>query len=172
MVKLLRWTLQDQNVDLCTECATRSTASESMGIEMIYRGIDISMVPFDDVAEYNRMCEHLGLARLQQTLVCDRKFWLNSHYASIDVYDYVMKLTPDSAEARARVQSELALYESNNLMDVLRLLIYMVDHMRQHHVVWGVGRGSSVASYVLYLIGVHRIDSLKFQLDIREFIKD
>jgi len=34
-----------------------------------------------------------------------------------------------------------------------------------------VGRGSSVASYCLYLLGVHKINSLKFDLDIKEFLK-
>ena len=35
----------------------------------------------------------------------------------------------------------------------------------------GVGRGSSVASYILYLIGVHRIDSIKYNLDWKEFLR-
>jgi len=50
-------------------------------------------------------------------------------------------------------------------------MIYLVDFMRENEIVWGVGRGSSVASYVLYLIGVHRIDSIKFGLDWREFLR-
>jgi DNA polymerase III alpha subunit len=43
--------------------------------------------------------------------------------------------------------------------------------MRENDIVWGVGRGSSVASYTLYLIGVHKIDSIKYELDINEFLK-
>jgi DNA polymerase III alpha subunit len=43
--------------------------------------------------------------------------------------------------------------------------------MRSNNIVWGVGRGSSVASYVLYLLGVHKVDSIKYGLDIREFLK-
>jgi DNA polymerase III alpha subunit len=34
-----------------------------------------------------------------------------------------------------------------------------------------VGRGSSVASYVLYLLGVHRIDSMFYDLDPSEFLR-
>jgi DNA polymerase III alpha subunit len=44
--------------------------------------------------------------------------------------------------------------------------------MREHGVVWGVGRGSSVASYVLFLIGIHKIDSLYYDLPIDEFLKE
>jgi len=55
--------------------------------------------------------------------------------------------------------------------DLLRYMIYLVDFMREHTIVWGVGRGSSVASYVLYLIGVHKIDSIQYGLDWREFLR-
>jgi DNA polymerase III alpha subunit len=56
-------------------------------------------------------------------------------------------------------------------MDLLKYLKYLVDTMRENKIVWGVGRGSSVASYALYLIGVHKVDSIKYQLDINEFLK-
>jgi DNA polymerase III alpha subunit len=51
------------------------------------------------------------------------------------------------------------------------MLKYIVDTLRDNKIIWGVGRGSSVSSYVLYLLGVHRIDSLKYQLDYREFLR-
>jgi DNA polymerase III alpha subunit len=57
------------------------------------------------------------------------------------------------------------------MFDLLFYLKYLVDTLRENKVLWGVGRGSSVASYVLYLIGVHKIDSLKYNLDIAEFLK-
>jgi len=47
----------------------------------------------------------------------------------------------------------------------------MVDNLRKRNVVWGVGRGSSVSSYVLFCIGINRIDPLKFNLDVGEFLK-
>lgn len=70
-----------------------------------------------------------------------------------------------------RVGEELVLYQNRNLFNLLRYLKYLVDTLRKHNIIWGVGRGSSVASYVLYLIGVHRIDSLRYNLDITEFLK-
>jgi len=48
---------------------------------------------------------------------------------------------------------------------------YVVDTLRSNSIVWGVGRGSSVASYVLFIIGVHKIDSVKYKLAINEFFK-
>lgn len=70
-----------------------------------------------------------------------------------------------------RVNLELELYIKYNMLNLLFYLKYLVDTMREHNIVWGVGRGSSVSSYVLYLIGVHKIDSLRYNLDINEFFK-
>lgn len=75
-------------------------------------------------------------------------------------------------EQTNRVTQELELFIQHNMFDLLFYLKYLVDTMRENKIVWGVGRGSSVASYVLYLIGVHKIDSLKYNLDIKEFLKE
>ena len=74
-------------------------------------------------------------------------------------------------EQTDRVSTELNLYIQHGMMDLLFYLKYLVDTMRENNIVWGVGRGSSVASYVLYLIGIHKIDSIKYDLDIKEFLK-
>lgn len=74
-------------------------------------------------------------------------------------------------EEAIRISQELELFISYNMLNVLRYVKYLVDTMRENSIVWGVGRGSSVASYVLYLIGVHKVNSLKYNLDINEFLK-
>jgi DNA polymerase III alpha subunit len=75
-------------------------------------------------------------------------------------------------EQTNRVTQELELFIQHSMFDLLFYLKYLVDTMRKNKIVWGVGRGSSVASYVLYLLGVHKIDSLKYNLDIKEFLKE
>jgi DNA polymerase III alpha subunit len=77
----------------------------------------------------------------------------------------------ENQEQTDRVSLELELFIQHGMMDLLYYIKYLVDTMRANKIVWGVGRGSSVASYVLYLIGVHKIDSIKYQLDINEFLK-
>lgn len=72
---------------------------------------------------------------------------------------------------KERVSKELELFIKHDMIELLDFLKYLVDTMREKNIIWGVGRGSSVASYVLYLIGVHKIDSLKYNLDIGEFLK-
>lgn len=74
-------------------------------------------------------------------------------------------------EQRDRVSQELDLYTKHGMLDLLYVMQYIVDTLRQNNIVWGVGRGSSVASYVLFLIGVHKIDPIKYEIPIDEFFK-
>lgn len=97
--------------------------------------------------------------------------WLMpDQYKNLDIAEHVLNLCQSEA-ALQRVGEELLLYQARDLFDLLRYLRFLVDIMRQNNLIWGVGRGSSVASYVLYLLGVHRIDSLHYNLDIAEFLR-
>jgi DNA polymerase III alpha subunit len=91
-------------------------------------------------------------------------------YKQLDIAQWVLDQCKTQQELQ-RVGQELLLYQEREAFDLLRYLKYFVDTMRAQGVVWGLGRGSSVASYVLYLIGVHRINSLYYDLDIKEFLK-
>lgn len=70
-----------------------------------------------------------------------------------------------------RLFTELELYKKMGMLEVLRTIIYIVDTLTQNNIVWGVGRGSSVSSYVLYLIGIHDVDSYAYDLDINDFLR-
>ena len=91
-------------------------------------------------------------------------------YQQLDIAAHVLSLCATQAELQ-RCGEELLLYQERGLFDLLRYLVYLVSIMTEHGVIWGVGRGSSVASYVLYLLNVHRIDSMYYNLDIREFLR-
>ena len=91
-------------------------------------------------------------------------------YKNTDIAQHVLDLcrTPEQLQ---RAGEELLLFQEHGLFDLLRYLRYLVDVMQENNVIWGVGRGSSVASYVLYLLRVHRIDSMYYDLDPREFLR-
>lgn len=91
-------------------------------------------------------------------------------YKDLDIVEYVLSLCKTEVELQ-RVAEELFLFQDRNMFPLLKYLVYLVDTMREHNIVWGVGRGSSVASYVLYLIGIHRIDSIFYDLSIYEYLK-
>lgn len=101
---------------------------------------------------------------------CQNTWFMPDEYKQLDIAEHVLSLCETDAQLQ-RVGQELLLYQERNLFDLLRYLKYLVDVMTENHVIWGVGRGSSVASYVLYLLGVHRIDSLYYDLDPEEFLR-
>jgi len=91
-------------------------------------------------------------------------------YKTFDIAQWVLEQCNTDHE-RQRVGEELLMYLDRNLFSLLQYIKYLVDTMRKHNIVWGVGRGSSVSSYVLYLIGIHKIDSMYYDLDINEFLR-
>lgn len=99
-----------------------------------------------------------------------QKNWhMPQEYKDMDIAHYVLDQCQNDAELQ-RAGQEILLFVEYNLLDLLKYLKYLVDTMRENNVVWGVGRGSSVASFVLFLLGVHKINSLYFDLDINEFL--
>jgi DNA polymerase III alpha subunit len=113
--------------------------------------------PHFDVADYDRACQS--------------NWNMPSEYKTLDIEAWIWTQCPPWDPQHTRVTEELAAFKERNMMDLLRWLKYFVDTCNKNNVVWGIGRGSSVASYVLYLIGVHHIDSIKYNLEWQEFLR-
>lgn len=133
----------------------------------------------DELNQYNKsknkLCKHPALL-FDVADNHDHQFLTNiwyfpDKYKDIDIRLYILDKCTTDVEV-ARVNHELDLYEDRDLFDLLRLMIFLVDYFRTNRYVWGVGRGSSVSSYVLYLIGIHKIDSIKYDLQIEEFLRE
>lgn len=101
---------------------------------------------------------------------CQANWHMPEEYKQLDIAAHVLELCQTDAELQ-RCGQELMLFQERNLFDLLRYLKYLVDVMSKNRLIWGVGRGSSVASYVLFKLGVHRIDSLFYELDPAEFLR-
>lgn len=145
--------------------------------------LDLSRFQVEDSLEYNRSVAELhaeldlldsyhdiNMSVEEFDKVLQKNWHMPEEYKQMDIAAYVLGLCQEPHELQ-RVGEELLLFQERNLFDLLRYLKYLVDTLRKNNVVWGVGRGSSVASYVLFLIGVHKIDSLFYSLDIDEFLK-
>lgn len=115
-----------------------------------YKEIDCSIGEFDSTLQNN--------------------WYVPESYKQLDIAAWVLDQCKTQEELQ-RVGQELLLYQERNLFPLLTQLKYIVDTWRSNNIVWGVGRGSSVASYVLYLIGVHKINSIYYDLDISEFLR-
>jgi len=134
-----------------------------------------SVIQFDDQLELNNKPTFLEYKPLSMSVddydnANQNNWYLPEEYKNFDIAKYVLDLCQTDSELQ-RVGEELIKYQELNMFPVLRYCKYLVDTMRKHNVVWGVGRGSSVASYVLFLIGIHRINSLHYDLSIDEFLK-
>ena len=155
-------------------------------IDMIYSGhIDKCHVvlcePSDDVEQFNTAMEAQGLPQLSKYIpldvdqtsfdaVCQSEWFMPEEYKNYPIYDYCLNKC-NTLEQKQRVMEEFDAFDKHKMLNLLKYMKYLVDFMRENNIVWGVGRGSSVASYVLYLIGVHRIDSVQYDLDWHEFLR-
>jgi DNA polymerase III alpha subunit len=122
--------------------------------------------------DMNPLQKYIPLDVDQKTFdgVCQGEWFMPDEYKNMDIYRVVEERCNTNEEV-TRIDEEFIAYEEKGLLDLLRYMVYLVDFMRENNIVWGVGRGSSVASYILYLIGVHRINSIQFGLDWREFLR-
>ena len=98
------------------------------------------------------------------------KWHLPIEYLNMDIAQYVLDKCNTETELQ-RAGEELIKFQEREMFILLKYLKYLVDTMRKNNIVWGVGRGSSVASFVLFLLEVHRINSLYYDLSIDEFLK-
>ena len=162
--------------------------SEEEAFRALYqnKNFSISDINIEDdqvVQQYNQALEinadkiaaltalkELDMPLKEFDLTNQKNWFIPEEYKNFDIVNFLLKQTQNE-EQYQRVVTELELYIQYNMLEVLIYIKYLVDTMRANKIVWGVGRGSSVASYILYLIGIHKIDSLKFSLDIKEFLR-
>lgn len=135
-------------------------------VEQFNAAKDSNRDSFDYLNKYSE--PNISLEQFDTNL--QNNWFMPEGYRSFDIGQYLLSLCKTEIETN-RVLEELELFVQYDMIELLCYLKYLVDTMRENNIVWGVGRGSSVASYCLYLLGVHKIDSIKYDLDIREFLK-
>lgn len=121
-----------------------------------------------NVISYNTINENLSLN--DYDLMCQNNWHMPEQYQDLDVAEHVLSLCKTEDELQ-RIGQELLIYQERDMFPLLRYLKYLVDTMKLNNIIWGVGRGSSVASYVLYKLEVHKVNSLYYDLDIRDFLR-
>lgn len=162
---------------------TYTTSKELCSLLYQNPKLDISLFQVEDTLEYNRSVAKLyadqdlldNYKEIAESLEdFDSRLQQNWHmpeeYKQLDIAEWLLNQCKEDHEIQ-RVGEELLLYQERNLFNLLRYLKYMIDTFRKNNVVWGVGRGSSVASYILFLLGVHKIDSIYYKLSVDEFLK-
>ena len=166
------------------QCGVAHTSTDEL-CDLLYKNplLDLSLFLVEDPTEYNKSIkqlyaemsylrpyinENLDINEFDQRN--QSNWYMPKQYQELDIAEWILNQCASEAELQ-RVGQELLLYQERNLFPLLQFMKYLVDTLRNNKIVWGVGRGSSVSSYVLYLIGVHKINSLYYDLDIDEFLK-
>lgn len=126
--------------------------------------LDLKNIP--DISKYSEPSCSVSEFDLRN----QKEWFIPNEYRNIDIAKIVLDRCQNDSELQ-RAGKELLMFQERNLFPLLRYLKYLVDTMRKYNVIWGVGRGSSVASFVLFLLEVHRINSLHYDLPIEEFLK-
>lgn len=162
----------------------RFVMSADEAVEMMLEGKDISgayILEGTDVISYNEHCSSMGMHPINVYKELDveleefhgencETWFIPWEYTIHDMKEYVLGLCDTDIE-RERVCEEMVLFEERGMIPMLRYIRYMIDVMKEHNVVWGVGRGSSVSLYTLFVMGLHKVDSIEYELDYMEFFK-
>ena len=157
-------------------------------MDLIYKGkedllFNVLADDNDETKKFNKSVELTGTGqqlKFYKSLDIDLKsfdkllqneWFMPNSYKQFDIEKYLDKVCPDTDIARQRVKDELQAFKKMGFENLLKFLHFLVTFMRDNKIVWGVGRGSSVASYVLFLLGVHKVDSIQYDLDWQEFLR-
>tara|TARA_Y200000002_G_scaffold313184_1_gene270595 strand:- start:744 stop:1265 length:522 start_codon:yes stop_codon:yes gene_type:complete len=103
--------------------------------------------------------------------ILQNEWFMPEKYKKLNIEEYLSTIVSIKSPEWKVVSEELVEFKKRNMYPLLQFLVYLVDFMRDNKIVWGVGRGSSVASYVLYAIGIHKINPIQYGLDWREFLR-
>lgn len=170
-----------------------SSLSEDAIMNLLINGKSIDGIFVDktssSIEQYNKFVgiDERILEKKELKAVFNFDWNIPNDYKQLDVETYVFERLYDEIDVLGhtidsdnltvlsrieRTKYELSRYKKRNFYELLKTIIYIINNLRNNGVVWGVGRGSSVSSYVLYLIGVHDVDSVKYELDFSEFLRD
>ena len=166
---------------------SRRIIQEKDLIEVLYNNptINLSNVYLNNPTQHNtaidlnysELCKLNVLPIIEEPLEVwhkrnQQQWQMPGEYKNFDIAAWVLNECHSNEAELQRCGQELMEYAARDLLPLLQYLKYLVDTMRKHNIVWGVGRGSSTASFVLYKIGVHRINSIKYDLPLEEFFKE
>lgn len=74
--------------------------------------------------------------------------------------------------ATVRLGAELEEIKRRGMVEFMKTICYVLSVFREKGAVWGVGRGSSCASYILFVLGLHAVDCIRLDVPMEEFYHD
>ena len=158
--------------------------NETEAMTLLYHNptLDIGQIVLEDATKYKTATKDLysELAQVQQYVESSltveefdkqkqQNWYMPKEYKDFDIAKWLLDQCSNDEELQ-RAGKELLVFQERGLMMLLNYMKYLVDTMRNNNIVWGVGRGSSVGSFVLYKIGINRINPIYYRLDFEDFL--
>lgn len=151
--------------------------------EMLLAGVPISKIAVteedEEVKAFNMISDEVIPVGHEPSSEYNLTWKIPERYNEINLPAYLLKTLaakfPDPEKRipyAKRLNEELQEIQKRNLEQIVKALIFVVDKFNELGIVYGVGRGSSCASLVLFLIGVHKVDPIKFGIPMTEFFHD
>lgn len=145
---------------------------------------DMPALPHKDIGRYNERSgrehpiefwEDTGADTLEGPDPETFEWTIPKKYLELDLYEIcaaaLMARGLVNEEYVGRLTWELDQMEQREMFPFVRCLLYVTDQFHKEGVVWGVGRGSSCASLVMFLLRINRIDPVKYDIPAEEFFK-
>mgnify|MGYP001323625434 CR=1 FL=1 len=159
-----------------------NTETEAMNLLYHNPKLELSQIVLEDAEKYKTATKDLysELASVQQYVESSltieefdkqkqQNWYMPQDYKELDIAKWILDQCSNDEELQ-RAGKELLVFQERGLMMLLNYMKYLVDTMRRNNIVWGVGRGSSVGSFVLYKIGINRINPIYYRLDFEDFL--
>ncbi len=125
-----------------------------------------------DIEQFNLLAdEPIEFGKIKNRLF-DMSWKIPKKYHELDIDALLWSKVPNDEAYKARLKAEMNEINVRGMVPLMRTLIYVLDRFRETNTVWGVGRGSSCASLALFLIGLHKVDPIKYNIAMEEFFHD
>lgn len=148
--------------------------------DLLLRGLSPSDILIteenEDTRQFNlRADDELRVFSETEDIDLNYTWLIPDKYKTLELSNYFLELLDKRSATEVeyeRVIAELEQVEKFGFEMGLRTIIYVVDRFKQTNTVWGVGRGSSCASFLLYLIGLHCVNPIKYNIPYSEFFHE
>lgn len=128
----------------------------------------------DDIIKYNRTSYKTKITndRYNPVNIEERRneWFYPDEYNRLNLTEFFVKLCKTDDE-KVRAEEEIKMFLTKGFEKFLRFCIYLAVVLKTNDIVHGVGRGSSCACFLLYLLGVNKVNPLDYGLQIEEFLK-
>lgn len=143
-------------------------------LDLLVQGCSIEKIVVNysnkDVEDFNLLSDVPLEIGKSKNVAFDFNWNIPQTYKDLNLPAFILaKVENLNQEYKVRAEEELKEVEKRGLADLFKTIIYVVDTLRQNNQIWGVGRGSSCASLILFLIGIHRVDPIKYGISASEF---